>query len=124
MSTVGKPILCRAAVTWAINTPFVLETVEVATPKKGEVRVKMSSTGVCHSDLHILEGVEKDYPFPSVFGHEGAGIVESVGDGVTNIKPELSTDCNLIRLVMYFQLFRSHLSSSSRTKLCLSREHV
>ncbi|GIX96399.1 alcohol dehydrogenase class-3 chain L [Caerostris extrusa] len=87
MSTVGKPIQCRAAVTWAINTPFVLETVEVATPKKGEVRVKMSSTGVCHSDLHILEGVEKDYPFPSVFGHEGSGIVESVGDGVTNIKP-------------------------------------
>lgn len=87
MATSGKPIQCRAAVAWEVNKPFSMETVEVAVPKKGEVRVKMASTGVCHSDLHILEGIDKNYPFPGVFGHEGAGVIESVGEGVTSVKP-------------------------------------
>ncbi|GFU94083.1 alcohol dehydrogenase class-3 chain L [Trichonephila clavipes] len=87
MTTAGKPIQCRAAVAWEVDKPFSLETVEVAVPKKGEVRVKMASTGVCHSDLHNLEGIDKSYPFPGVFGHEGAGVIESVGEGVTSVKP-------------------------------------
>ncbi|GBM43189.1 Alcohol dehydrogenase class-3 chain L [Araneus ventricosus] len=85
MSTVGKPITCKAAITWKIGGGFVIETVEVATPKKGEVRIRMTSTGVCHSDLHVMEGNDKDWPFPCVLGHEGAGIIESVGEGVTSL---------------------------------------
>ena len=55
-------------------------------PKMGEVLVKMKATGVCHSDLSIINGTIPS-PFPVVLGHEGAGIVEQVGDGVTNVKP-------------------------------------
>lgn len=87
MATAGKPIHCRAAVTWEVNKPFSIETVEVAVPKKGEVRVKMSSTGICHSDLHMQEGFDKKWSFPSLLGHEGAGIIESVGEGVTSVQP-------------------------------------
>ncbi|KAF8787202.1 Alcohol dehydrogenase class-3 like protein [Argiope bruennichi] len=87
MSTAGKPITCKAAVTWKIGGGFSIETVEVAPPKKGEVRIRMTSTGVCHSDLHVMEGIDKDWPFPGVLGHEGAGIVESVGEGVTSVVP-------------------------------------
>ncbi|XP_054721086.1 alcohol dehydrogenase class-3 chain L-like [Uloborus diversus] len=85
--TAGKPIRCHAAVLWSANTPYAIEEVEVAVPKKGEVRVKMASTGLCHSDLHFQEGIDKQWPFPSVIGHEGAGIIESVGEGVTSVKP-------------------------------------
>ncbi|XP_054721087.1 alcohol dehydrogenase class-3-like [Uloborus diversus] len=84
---VNKPIKCRAAVLWKVNTPYRIEEVEVAVPKKGEVRVKMTSTGLCHTDLHVQEGMDKNLSFPSVIGHEGAGIVESVGDGVTSVVP-------------------------------------
>ncbi|XP_035229743.1 alcohol dehydrogenase class-3-like, partial [Stegodyphus dumicola] len=87
MSTAGKPITCRAAVAWEKAKPFKIETVEVAPPKKGEVRVRVTSTGVCHSDLHILEGIDKSWYFPCILGHEGAGIVESVGEGVTSLAP-------------------------------------
>ncbi|GFY52111.1 alcohol dehydrogenase class-3 [Trichonephila inaurata madagascariensis] len=87
MATTGKPITCKAAVTWKANGGFSIETVEVAVPKKGEVRVRMTSTGVCHSDLHMMEGFDKSFPFPCILGHEGAGIIESVGEGVTSVKP-------------------------------------
>ncbi|GIX86601.1 alcohol dehydrogenase class-3 [Caerostris extrusa] len=87
MATVGKPITCKAAVTWEVGGGFKIETVEVAVPKKGEVRIRMTSTGVCHSDLHVMEGIDKDWPFPCVLGHEGAGIIESVGEGVTSVVP-------------------------------------
>ncbi|KAG8192180.1 hypothetical protein JTE90_027818 [Oedothorax gibbosus] len=87
MLTANKPITCKAAVAWEVNKPFTIETVEVAPPKKGEVRVKMYSSGVCHSDLHDLEGIDPNYPFPGVFGHEGAGRIESGGEGVTSVQP-------------------------------------
>ncbi|GBM43187.1 Alcohol dehydrogenase class-3 [Araneus ventricosus] len=83
----GKPIICNAAVTWKAGRGFSIEKVEVAVPKKGEVRVQMKSTGLCHTDLHMMEGVEKDWPFPCVLGHEGAGVIESVGEGVTDVVP-------------------------------------
>ncbi|KAF8787203.1 Alcohol dehydrogenase class-3 like protein [Argiope bruennichi] len=86
MST-GKPIVCKAAITWKAGKGFSIETVEVAVPKKGEVRVQVKSSGLCHTDVHMMEGVEKDWPFPSVLGHEGAGIVESIGEGVTDFAP-------------------------------------
>ncbi|XP_008275489.1 alcohol dehydrogenase 1-like isoform X1 [Stegastes partitus] len=87
MATAGKVIKCKAAVAWALNKPLVIEEIEVAPPQANEVRIKIVTTGVCHTDLyHLFEGVNKD-DFPIVLGHEGAGIVESVGPGVTEFQP-------------------------------------
>ncbi|CAG0896650.1 unnamed protein product [Darwinula stevensoni] len=83
-------IKCLAAVAWEPNKPLSIETVEVAPPKTHEVRVKIHSTGVCHTDLSTLSGINPDGPgnlFPTILGHEGAGVVESVGEGVTNVMP-------------------------------------
>ena len=81
-----QPISCRAAVAWEANKPLAIETIEVAPPKAGEVRVKMVAAGVCHSDDNFLKGIAEDV-FPGVLGHEGSGIVESIGEGVTTMKP-------------------------------------
>ena len=81
-----QPISCRAAVAWEANKPLVIETIEVAPPRAGEVRVKMVAAGVCHSDDTFLKGMGEDV-FPGVLGHEGSGIVESIGEGVTTVKP-------------------------------------
>ena len=81
-----QSISCRAAVTWEAAKPAVIETVEVAPPKASEVRIKMINTGVCHSDSTMASGNKGDF-FPVVLGHEGSGVVESVGEGVTTVKP-------------------------------------
>ncbi|XP_040607661.1 alcohol dehydrogenase 1-like [Mesocricetus auratus] len=86
MSTAGKVIKCKAAVLWETHKPFSIEDIEVAPPKAHEVRIKMVATGICRSDDHVVSG-NLVTPLPSVLGHEGAGIVESVGEGVTSVKP-------------------------------------
>lgn len=83
--TVGSVITCKAAVAWAPKTPLVLEDIQVAPPKAGEVRIKLEFTGVCHTDAYTLGGNDPEGLFPVVLGHEGAGIVESVGEGVTSV---------------------------------------
>ncbi|XP_067336495.1 alcohol dehydrogenase 1-like isoform X1 [Channa argus] len=86
-SKVPKVIKCKAAVAWEPNKPLVIEEIEVAPPQANEVRIKIVATGVCHSDLyHLLENMHED-GFPTVLGHEAAGIVESVGPGVTEFQP-------------------------------------
>ncbi|XP_062383438.1 alcohol dehydrogenase 1-like isoform X2 [Sardina pilchardus] len=83
----SQVIKCRAAVAWKPNTPLVMEEIEVAPPQENEIRIKVIATGVCHTDLyHLFEGQHEE-GFPAVLGHEGAGIVESVGPGVTDFKP-------------------------------------
>ena len=64
-----------------------LETIEVAPPKAGEVRIKILATGVCHTDAYTLDGLDPEGLFPCILGHEGGGIVESVGEGVTSVVP-------------------------------------
>ncbi|KAL7380457.1 hypothetical protein ABVT39_018203 [Epinephelus coioides] len=87
MATAGKVIKCKAAVAWESNKPLVMEEVEVAPPQDNEIRIKIVTTAVCHSDLyHLFENMHKD-GFPAVLGHEAAGIVESVGPGVTEYQP-------------------------------------
>ncbi|XP_049451331.1 alcohol dehydrogenase 1 isoform X6 [Epinephelus fuscoguttatus] len=87
MTTAGKVIKCKAAVAWEPNKPLVIEEIEVAPPQENEVRIKIVATAVCHTDLyHLLENMHKD-GFPVVLGHEAAGIVESVGPGVTEFQP-------------------------------------
>ncbi|XP_026209538.1 alcohol dehydrogenase 1-like [Anabas testudineus] len=85
MSTAGKVIKCKAAVAWEPNKPLVIEEVEVAPPQANEVRIKIVATAVCHTDLYHVFELEDG--FPIVLGHEGAGIVESVGSGVTEFQP-------------------------------------
>ncbi|XP_032717037.1 alcohol dehydrogenase E chain [Lontra canadensis] len=86
MSTVGKVIKCKAAVLWEIKKPFSIEEVEVAPPKAHEVRIKMVASGICRSDDHVASGALVT-PLPIILGHEAAGIVESIGEGVTTVKP-------------------------------------
>ncbi|CAG0898064.1 unnamed protein product, partial [Darwinula stevensoni] len=80
-------IKCRAAVAWEAAKPLSIETIEVEPPKAGEVRIRIYATGVCHTDAYTLEGHDPEGLFPSVLGHEGAGIVESIGEGVTAVQP-------------------------------------
>ncbi|XP_026852469.2 alcohol dehydrogenase class-3 [Electrophorus electricus] len=86
MDTAGKVIKCKAAVAWEAGKPLSVEEVEVAPPKAHEVRVKIHATGVCHTDAHTLSGTDPEGVFPVILGHEGAGTVESVGEGVTKFK--------------------------------------
>ncbi|XP_063764077.1 alcohol dehydrogenase 1-like isoform X2 [Eleginops maclovinus] len=87
MATAGKVIKCKAAVAWEPNKPLVIEEVEVAPPQANEIRIKIVATAVCHTDLHqLFENTHEDC-FPTVLGHEAAGIVESVGPGVTEYQP-------------------------------------
>ncbi|KAF8974672.1 class III ADH enzyme [Flammula alnicola] len=102
-ATAGKPIKCKAAVCWAAGEPLKLEEVEVAPPKAHEVRIHILHTGICHTDEYTRSGKDPEVPatrfrpevsadhhlftgsLPVILGHEGGGIVESVGEGVTNV---------------------------------------
>ncbi|XP_065354904.1 alcohol dehydrogenase class-3 [Calliphora vicina] len=86
-ATEGQVIKCKAAVAWEAKKPLSIEEIEVAPPKANEVRIKITATGVCHTDAYTLGGLDPEGIFPVILGHEGAGIVESVGEGVTKFKP-------------------------------------
>jgi aryl-alcohol dehydrogenase len=75
-----------AAITPGANQPFKVEPISVDAPKHGEVLIDIKAVGICHSDLVMVAGAFGTR-FPAVFGHEGAGIVEAVGDGVTKVAP-------------------------------------
>ena len=76
----------KAAVCYEAGKPLVIEEIDIDTPRPGEVKVKMAATAVCHSDIHAIRG-EIPQPLPSVPGHESAGYIEEVGEGVTSVKP-------------------------------------
>ena len=75
----------QAAIFYEPHTPFSVETLDLEPPRAGEVLVKIAAVGVCHSDWHLMTGATK-HPVPVVPGHEGAGVVEAVGPGVTRVK--------------------------------------
>lgn len=85
--TAGKPIQCKAAVAWEAEKPLDITTVTVAPPQAGEVRIKIKATALCHTDSYTLDGHDAEGLFPCILGHEAAGIVESVGEGVTSVQP-------------------------------------
>src|SRR3989454_8073461 len=78
----------QAAVFRKVNEPLTVESVEIDKPWGREVLVRTAATGVCHSDLHVVDGVGR-FPLdkPIVLGHEGAGVVEAVGSEVTTVQP-------------------------------------
>lgn len=81
----GEPVMCKAAVLTGVGTPLeVRDDVELAPPGPGEVRIQVGASGVCHSDLSVQNGTIP-LPTPIVLGHEGAGTVVEIGEGVTNV---------------------------------------
>jgi S-(hydroxymethyl)glutathione dehydrogenase/alcohol dehydrogenase len=76
----------KAAIAWASGQPLSVETIDLEGPKKGEVLVKMIASGVCHTDAYTLSGDDPEGIFPVILGHEGGGIVEEIGEGVTTLK--------------------------------------
>ncbi|GLX78669.1 S-(hydroxymethyl)glutathione dehydrogenase [Thalassotalea insulae] len=79
-------IKSKAAIAWGPNQPLSIEEVDVMPPKAGEVLVKIVASGVCHTDAFTLSGEDPEGIFPAILGHEGGGIVEQVGEGVTSVK--------------------------------------
>ena len=77
----------RAAIAWEAGKPLELAEIDVEGPKAGEVMVQIKATSVCHTDAYTLSGADPEGNFPAVLGHEGAGIVQEVGEGVTSLKP-------------------------------------
>ena len=78
-------IKSRAAVAFAANQPLQIVEVDVAPPQAGEVLVRITATGVCHTDAFTLSGADPEGIFPVILGHEGGGIVEAIGEGVTSV---------------------------------------
>lgn len=77
----------KAAVAYEAGKPLTIETVQLEEPKAGEVLVEIKATGICHTDAYTLSGKDPEGLFPAILGHEGAGVVVEVGDGVKSVKP-------------------------------------
>ena len=84
--TRGKPIECSAAVAWGPKEPLTHERITVAPPRAGEIRVKVISNALCHTDIYTLDGHDPEGLFPCILGHEAGAVVESVGEGVTSVQ--------------------------------------
>ena len=105
----------KAAVAWGPKQPLTIEEVDLEGPKKGEVLIKMVATGVCHTDAFTLSGEDPEGLFPVILGHEGGGIVEEIGEGVTSLNvgdhviPLYTAECGECKMC-----------KSNKTNLCSS----
>ncbi len=105
----------KAAIAFEPGKPLVVDEVELAPPKQGEVLVRLAATGVCHTDAFTLSGRDPEGLFPAVLGHEGAGVVEEVGPGVTTLAPGDPV------IPLYIPECRScRYCLSGRTNLCVA----
>src|SRR6202789_1939870 len=77
----------RAAVAFEAKKPLEIVELDLEGPKAGEVLVEIKATGICHTDAYTLDGFDSEGLFPSILGHEGAGVVMEIGAGVTTLKP-------------------------------------
>jgi S-(hydroxymethyl)glutathione dehydrogenase/alcohol dehydrogenase len=108
-------IRSRAAVAFAANQPLQIVEVDVEPPRAGEVLVRIVATGVCHTDAYTLSGQDSEGVFPCILGHEGGGIVEAVGEGVTSVAvgdhviPLYTAECGACKFC-----------TSGKTNLCSS----
>ena len=82
-----RPVRIKAAILEEFGSPLVVQEIDLAEPKDGEVLVRLVACGVCHTDLYTASGADPSGYAPTVLGHEGAGIVERVGKGVTSVSP-------------------------------------
>ncbi len=105
----------KAAIAWEAKKPLSIEEVDLEGPHAGELLVEMMATGICHTDAYTLSGLDSEGIFPSILGHEGAGIVREVGAGVTSVKvgdhviPLYTPECRQCKSCL-----------SRRTNLCTS----
>jgi len=76
----------KAAVAWRSGQPLTIETVQIAPPQTGEVMIEIKASGVCHTDAYTLSGMDPEGLFPSILGHEGAGVVVEVGKDVSSLQ--------------------------------------
>jgi S-(hydroxymethyl)glutathione dehydrogenase/alcohol dehydrogenase len=76
----------KAAVLYEYGKPLVVEEVDIDPPKKGEVKIRLAATAICHSDIHVIKGELPGGKMPIVPGHESSGYVEELGEGVTSVK--------------------------------------
>src|SRR5688500_5323057 len=83
----GRPMKTRAAVAFEAKKPLESVELDLEGPRAGEVLVEIKATGICHTDAYTLDGLDSEGIFPSILGHEGAGVVVEVGPGVTSVKP-------------------------------------
>ena len=110
-----KFIKSKAAVAWGPKQPLSIEEIDVMLPRKGEVLVRIVATGVCHTDAFTLSGDDPEGIFPAVLGHEGGGIVEMIGEGVTSVEvgdhviPLYTPECGKCKFCL-----------SGKTNLCQS----
>jgi S-(hydroxymethyl)glutathione dehydrogenase/alcohol dehydrogenase len=103
----------KAAIAWEARQPLVVDEIELAGPKAGECLVRLVATGVCHTDAYTMSGRDPSGLFPAVLGHEGGGVVEEVGAGVTSLAP----GDHVIPLYIP-ECRRCKFCSSGRTNLC------
>ena len=110
-----KTMKVKAAVAWGPKEPLKIEEVDLELPKKGEVLVRIVATGVCHTDAYTLSGADPEGLFPVILGHEGGGVVEAVGEGVTTLEkgdhviPLYTAECGECKMC-----------KSGKTNLCSS----
>ncbi len=108
----------KAAVAWEAGKPLSIETIQLEGPQAGEVLVEIKATGVCHTDVYTLSGKDPEGLFPSILGHEGAGVVVEVGAGVTSLAvgdhviPLYVPEC---RQCEYCLSFKTNLCQAIRT---------
>lgn len=106
-------IKTRAAVAWGPGQPLSIEEIDLEPPRKGEVLVRILASGVCHTDAYTLSGKDPEGRFPAILGHEGGGIVEALGEGVTGIAvgdhviPLYTPECGICKFC-----------TSGKTNLC------
>jgi S-(hydroxymethyl)glutathione dehydrogenase/alcohol dehydrogenase len=81
-----RTIKSKAAIAWGPEQPLSIEEVDVMPPQPGEVRIRVIASGVCHTDAFTLSGEDPEGIFPAILGHEGGGVVESIGEGVTSVQ--------------------------------------
>ena len=99
----------KAAVCYEVNKPLVIEDVTMDPPGKGEVKIRIAATAICHSDIHSFKGEHGTPKLPAVGGHEVAGYVDEIGEGVTSVKPgdpvavSLLKSCHCSCLLPYFK---------------------
>jgi S-(hydroxymethyl)glutathione dehydrogenase / alcohol dehydrogenase len=105
----------KAAVAWSANAPLTIEDVDLQGPKAGEVLVEVKATGICHTDYYTLSGADSEGIFPSILGHEGAGVVVDIGPDVKTLKkgdhviPLYTPECRACKFCL-----------SRKTNLCQS----
>jgi S-(hydroxymethyl)glutathione dehydrogenase/alcohol dehydrogenase len=82
----NQTITTKAAVAWKPGKPLTIEEVTLQAPQAGEVLIKLTATGVCHTDAFTLSGEDPEGIFPAILGHEGAGVVQAIGEGVRSVE--------------------------------------